>query len=148
MATLSHTAPGDLVSVTLPIPLAFPPPATCRQPHPHPVLAATPPRPHLPRGRSILLCPRLLSVQLTPSHFLTPQDPRFLTPGGLVLPLAEISRFNHALEVTFTSLGLSGFHIVSWSSLQPLTCCIRPAARSLPTAGWLEGLPSGLVSLT
>lgn len=129
--TLGNSSPNNLQAAT-----------------PHPVLATTPPRPHLPRGHSILLCPRLLSVQLTPSHFLTPRDPRFLAPGGLVLPLAEISRFNHALEVTFTSLGLSGFHIVSWPSLQPLTCCIRPAARSLPTAGWLEGLPSSLVSLT
>lgn len=145
MATLSHTAPGDLVSGTLPVSLASLPPTTSRQPHTHPVLAATPPRPYLPRGRSILPCLCLLSVQLP---FPDPTGPQIPHPWRACPLLAEISRFSHALEVTFTSLGLSCFHIFSWPSLQPLTCCIRPTACSLPTPGCLEGLPSSLVSLT
>ena len=123
MATLSRTAPGDLVSVTLPVSLASPPPATSRQPHPHPVLAATPPRPYLPRGRSILCCLRLLSVQLP---LPDPRGPRIPHPWRVCLLLAEISRFSHALEVTFTSLGLSCFHIFSWPPLSDSAVFLCP----------------------
>lgn len=140
MATLSRTAPGDLVSVTLPVSLASPPPATSRQPHPHPVLAATPPRPYLPRGRSILCCLRLLSVQLP---LPDPRGPRIPHPWRVCLLLAEISRFSHALEVTFTSLGLSCFHIFSWPHLQPLPCCIRLLPAHYPHLGiWRGCLPA------
>lgn len=113
-----------------------------RHAHPRPVLAATPPRAYLPPWPQHLRCLRLLSVQLP---LPDPRGPR-IPHWRFCLLLAEISRFSRI--VTFTS---------PWPLLLPHLLLATsaasallhpPAARSLPTPGYLEELPSFLVSLT